>query len=142
MEKSKTFFDEIFESYYAFVIFKFIFCFSLTKDQCSKVRLYYPYWQYTDLFIFRFVLSLLFPQARKMKGQKDDVHLRQVYKMLLKCILPKTRERNRKMRANQKRNQSRTSIQERKRFPSLMLQMFSISMLLLLSKKKPPKVLC
>ena len=26
--------------------------------ECRNVRLYYPYWQYTNLFIFRFV-SLL-----------------------------------------------------------------------------------
>ena len=32
--------------------------FSLTKGQCSKRQTYYPYWQYTDHFIFRFV-SLL-----------------------------------------------------------------------------------
>ena len=35
----------------------FIFCFSLTKGNVS--RLYHPYRQYTDLFIFRFV-SLLY----------------------------------------------------------------------------------
>ena len=32
--------------------------FSLTKGQCSNVRLYYPYHPYTNLFIFQFV-SLL-----------------------------------------------------------------------------------
>ena len=39
-------------------LFLFIFCFSLTKANARNVRPYYPYWQYIDLFIFRFV-SLL-----------------------------------------------------------------------------------
>ena len=43
---------------YKFTRFFYFICLSLTKGQCSNVRLYYPYWQYADLFIFRFV-SLL-----------------------------------------------------------------------------------
>ena len=40
-------------------VFLFIFCFSLTKANARNVRIYYPYWQYIDLFIFRFVLVII-----------------------------------------------------------------------------------
>ena len=41
-----------FLSFVSFVVF-----FSLTKGQYARnVGLYYPYWPYTDLFIFRYTL--------------------------------------------------------------------------------------
>ena len=44
---------------YKFTQFIYLFSVSLwQKANARNVRLYYPYWQYTDLFIFRFVSSL------------------------------------------------------------------------------------
>ena len=37
-------------------------CFFLTNTQ--NVRLYYPYWQYTNLFIFQFVLIPIYSIGR------------------------------------------------------------------------------
>ena len=44
---------------YKFTQFIYLFSVSLwQRANARNVRLYYPYWQYTDLFIFRFVSSL------------------------------------------------------------------------------------
>ena len=50
------------------VFYLIIFCFSVTKGQASKrSTLYYPYRQYNNLFIFRFVSLLCLPQHTTFK---------------------------------------------------------------------------
>ena len=47
----------------------------MSIGQCSNVRLYYPYWQYTDLFIFRFVSLLCLRSTLRLCTVQLCAHL-------------------------------------------------------------------
>ena len=73
--------------------------FSLTKSLCSK-RLYYPYWQYTDLFIFRFVSLLCLRSTLRRHSHQwvrsiwDRSKSKVIWMRTLKCELRSIQDRS------------------------------------------------